>query len=418
MHANDTRPVALVNTTINVPTCLENYLANARRHGHLERVQLIVVGDRKTPPATAGFLEDLGRRYEEARVTYLDVPAQQELMRRWPALDLTVRYNCIQRRNVGYLRAALDGAEIVIAIDDDNFVTDDDYIGHHSAVGRWVDRPVVSHPSGWWNVCDRLVCDPPRRFYHRGYPKSRQTFERAEPMVIPGGVRVVVNAGLWLKNPDVDATANIEEPLNVVRMEPIGGSDSCALAAGTWSPFNSQNTAFAIETLPAMYLVVMHDMLRGYPVGRLDDIWMSYFVRAIADRLGDSIAYGPPLVVQDRNPHNFLVDLTQELGGYILTELLVDYLRDFDTDARDYGSAYLDLTYHLRDRSEADARLERPEKEYMRQMTVGMAAWHAAAVDAIRDGAASLCPSGLRTDSPERAERGWHAPLVLTETGS
>jgi hypothetical protein len=376
------RKVALVNTTIYVPRCLEHYLANAERHGHIDDVILIVVGDRKTPREAGEYLRDLGRRFP-AQVIYLDVEAQRAMLRRWPALDLTIRYNCIQRRNVGYLRAAMEGAGVIIAVDDDNFVTDEDYIGPHLSVGREVSAPVVRHASGWWNVCQRLVSDPPRRFYHRGYPKSRQDWSSNVPEIEIQTVRAVVNAGLWLKNPDVDATTNIEEPVNVVAMEPVAGSRTCALAPGTWCPFNSQNTAFDVATLPAMYLVVMLDALRGYRIGRLDDIWMSFFVRAIADQLGDSVLYGPPLVVQDRNPHNFLHDLAQELGGYIVTETLVEYLRDFRTGARDYNAAYLDLIYHIKDRAEEDRNLEAPEREYFRQMTLGMAAWQTAAADVL-----------------------------------
>lgn len=380
LFRDDRRRVALVTTTIHVPRCLEAYLANAERHGHAERVSVSVVGDRKTPAETAGFLQELGRRFPSS-IRYLDVPAQQALLRRWPALDLTLRYNCIQRRNVGYLQAALDGAEVLIAVDDDNFVTDEDYVGAHLAVGHEVCVPVVRHTSGWWNVCQRLTCDPPRRFYHRGYPKSRQDWKAEGHEIERQTVRSVVNAGLWLKNPDVDATTNIEEPVNVVGMAPVAGSRTCALARGTWCPFNSQNTAFDVSVLPAMYLVVMHDQLRGYRLDRLDDIWMSYFVRAVADQLGDHVLYGPPLVVQDRNPHNFLRDLTGELGGYLLTERLVEYLRGFKTASRTYLTAYLDLIYHLREAAEKDSALEVPEREYFRQMTLGMAAWQDAVAD-------------------------------------
>ncbi|HZT81427.1 MAG TPA: hypothetical protein VFA26_14450, partial [Gemmataceae bacterium] len=253
MHAPeptaDRRKVALVTTTIHVPRCLEAYLENADRHGHGEQVSVVVVGDRKTPAETADFLKELGRRHP-ARITYLGVEEQQKLLRRWPALDLTLRWNCIQRRNVGYLQAALDGAEVIVAVDDDNFVTEEDYVGTHLAVGREVRVPVVRHRSGWWNVCQRLISDPPRRFYHRGYPKSRQDWKAEGHEVERRVVRPVVNAGLWLKNPDVDATTNIEEPVNVVGMEPLAGSRACALAPGTWCPFNSQNTAFAVEALP------------------------------------------------------------------------------------------------------------------------------------------------------------------------
>jgi hypothetical protein len=194
-------------------------------------------------------------------------------------------------------------------------------------------------------------------------------------------VRPVVNAGLWLQSPDVDATANIEEPIRVIGMEPIAGDRTCALAAGTWCPFNSQNTAFDISVLPAMYLVVMLDTVRGYRIGRLDDIWMSYFVRAIADQLGDAVLYGPPLVAQHRNPHNFVRDLSEELTGYILTEKIIDYLREFRTNERTYLGAYLDLIYHLKDSTERDRELESPEREYLRSMALGMAAWQGAIAD-------------------------------------
>jgi hypothetical protein len=380
MPASDGRKVALVTTTIYVPKCLTAYVENAQKHGHSDNLSVIVVGDRKTPPETASFLEELGRQ-SAAKVKYLDVAAQKALLRRWPALDIVLRYNCIQRRNVGYLQAALDGAEVIVAADDDNFVTDEDYLGPHLRVGKPLKVPVVRHASGWWNVCQRLVCAPPRRFYHRGYPKSRQDFAPNPAQIETATVRPVVNAGLWLRNPDVDATANIEEPIHVVEMAPIGGDRTCALAPGTWCPFNSQNTAFDMATLPALYLVVMLDHLRGYRIGRLDDIWMSYFVRAIADQLGDVVLYGPPLVAQHRNPHNFTRDLAEELGGYILTEKIVEYLRTFRTGARDYLAGYLDLIYHLKDAAEADKDLEAPEREYFRQMAIGMAAWHAAVAD-------------------------------------
>ncbi|MHC4861536.1 MAG: hypothetical protein ACYTDY_15755, partial [Planctomycetota bacterium] len=199
---SDTRPTALVTTTIHVPECLDGYLENAERHGHAERLTVVVVGDRKTPPETGRYLEDLGRRFP-AEVVWLDVSAQRDYLHRWPALDLVVRYDCIQRRNVGYLWAAEHGAEVVISADDDNFVTEEDYVGAHLVVGRTVEVPAVSHPSGWWNVCERLRSDPPRRFYHRGYPRSLRTFEVGGHETSKQKVKVAVNAGLWLKVPDV-----------------------------------------------------------------------------------------------------------------------------------------------------------------------------------------------------------------------
>ncbi len=374
---DDQRSVAIVTTTIHVPHFLAGLLENARRHGHAEQLSLIVVGDRKTPQGVANYLDELSRRYD-VKGTYLDVPAQRRLLRRWPSLDLFLRYDCIQRRNVGYLQAGCDGAEVIISVDDDGQVTDDDFVGHHLVVGQDVELPVVTHPSGWWNVCQRLTSDPPRQFYHRGYPKSRQDWTPGGHTVETTRVRAVANAGLWLGIPDVDATAHLEEPIDVTAMDTVDGQRTCTLAPGTWSPASSLNMAFDVSLLPAMYVPVMLDPFRGYRIGRMDDIWMSYFLRAICDDRGESILYGPPLVRQERNPHDHVADLTQELPGYVLTERLVGYLRRFRTDARTHLDAYLDLIYHLRDSAEDDATLDQPQHEYMRQLTLGMAAWQAA----------------------------------------
>lgn len=376
----DRRRVALVTTTIHVPRLLGDMLENARRHGHLEQVGLVVVGDRKTPSEVGAYVADLGQSFG-IRAVYLDGASQQQLLCRWPMLDLFVRYNSIQRRNVGFLQAALDRAEVIVSVDDDNFVTDDDFIGHHLAAGREIEVPVVSHASGWWNVCQQLATDPPRRFYHRGYPKSLQNWQFGGEETAVRRVKAVVNAGLWRETPDVDATAHCEEPIQVVDLLPLAGHRSFALACGTWCPFNSQNTSLDASILPAAWLPVMHDPVKGYRIDRFDDIWMSYFVRAIGDGRGETVAYGPPMVRQTRNPHNYVNDLAGELAGYLLTEWLVVQLRAFRTAAADWADAYLDLIYFLRDRSERDAKLEEAHREYLRLLLLGMAAW----LDAIRD---------------------------------
>jgi hypothetical protein len=73
--------------------------------------------------------------------------------------------------------------------------------------------------------------------------------------------------------------------------------------------------------------------------------------------------------------------LSEELAGYVITEKIVEYLRAFRTSERTYMGAYLDLIYHLKDFAETDRELESPEREYLRSMTLGMAAWHGAIAD-------------------------------------
>ncbi len=379
-RSDDRRHVALVTTTIRVPRFLDELLQNAQTFGHAEQLSVVVVGDRKTPAEAAEFLVGLDRRYP-VRVTYLDLGAQRHLLRRWPSLDLFLRYDSIQRRNVGYLQAAIDGAEVLVSVDDDARISGDDFIGEHLAVGRDVEVPVVGDASGWFNVCRRLQSDSPRTFYPRGYPKSQQTDQTGPCEVATANVRAVANSGLWLQTPDVDASTHLEGPICVTGLEPIEGRRSSALAAGTWCPMSSLNAAFDVAALPAIYLPVMHDLIDGVRIGRMDDVWMSYFLRAIADRLGHTVLFGPPLVVQERNPHDYRADLEQERPGYVLTERLVEYLREFDSAETTYAAGYLDLIYHVRESSEADGELSDAQREYLRHLTIGMSAWHAAAAD-------------------------------------
>lgn len=371
----DARRVAVVTTTIRVPEFLEPLIDAARRAGQLPRLEVIVVGDRRTPAATQTYLADLARR-AEVDVRYLGPGEQTALLRPFPALEMLLRWDCVQRRNVGWLQAAIDRADVIVSIDDDNHPLDDGFLAAHQIVGRRVELPVVSHPSGWWNVGERFVCEPPRRFYLRGFPKSRQDWRFGGARVERRVVKVAVNAGLWLGTPDVDATAQIEQPIDATRVEPVDGDDRCALAPGTWCPINTQNTAFDAALLPAMYLPVMLEPVHGYRIDRADDIWMGYFLRTIADQRGESVVYGPPWVRQRRNPHDHLADLEHELPTYRLTERLAGYLREFRAAAPDYHDAYGQLIRYLRRAYDADASLPEGERECFRQLTIGMAIWH------------------------------------------
>ena len=88
---------------------------------------------------------------------------------------------------------------------------------------------------------------------------------------------------------------------------------------GTWGPFNSQATAIRGDLAPAFFM---------WPgVGRYDDIWASYLMRAIMDVRNDVVAYGEPLVRQVRNEHDLFKDLEAELFGMRHTEALVKVLR-------------------------------------------------------------------------------------------
>lgn len=365
---------AIVLTTINVPRVLENYIDNCNKYDHKD-VAFIVVGDRKSPSETASYLASL-QGYE---IIYLGIEEQKEWLKKIPAFRDYLPYDSVQRRNIGYLYAGRIGADVIISIDDDNIpLPEYDYIGEHSIVGKTIECESVSSSNGWFNTCSLLEAEPPHRFYHRGFPISKRwipeklSYQREER-------RVVVNAGLWLTDPDVDTITRLEEPFSVV-----GVKDPYArllLSKGTMSPFNSQNTAFSIDLLPCLYLITFRantkgGVLRGNNNFRYDDIWMSYFAKIIIDHMGDAVCIGTPHIEQKRNKHNYLLDLWKELMPMEITDKLVDTFSDIELTKKSYYESYRELIDQIRLKVVMRYDLfDKDQQALLWNMTEGMSLW-------------------------------------------
>jgi hypothetical protein len=363
---------AIVITTIHVPHFIHDYLENFRRNGRGGRadVEFIIIADVNTPPEAEAYCRSLGDR-----IDYWSPARQRDFLREFPRLDALLPWRSIQRRNLGYLVAWRRGADVMISMDDDNFLHEPDHLAGHQLVGETAQVRCVRSDTGWWNVCSLLATEPPRRFYHRGYPLSR----RWQPSQVSWHARtgrVAVNAGLWLGDPDVDTITRMEEPFQVTGMVDAG---PVGLDAGTWSPFNSQNTAVIRDLLPFLYLIVGGNALQGHRSRftnfRYDDIWMSYLARPALDRMGDIITFGPPLVIQRRNRHDLLVDLDSELIPMLLTEHLVEMLATISLSATSYLALYIELIDALRAEVSRRPSLDDRERGFFAEVLDGMAIW-------------------------------------------
>ena len=360
--------ITIVTTTINKPVLLDDYCRNAKKFNH-QKVNFIVIGDKKTPATVGHFCAELERKYGYT-VEYLGIADQISFLDDFKELREHLPYNSIQRRNIGILKAYLDGAETIITIDDDNFVkAEDDFIGQHSIVGHQQKITAVSSSSGWFNVCKLLKEERGLPFYHRGFPiQKRSLTDTATSHDQKRIGKVVVNAGLWLDAPDIDAITWLAMPVKAVGITdeyPRG----MALEIGTWSPFNSQNTALAREVVPAYFL--------SPHLGRYDDIWASYIVKRIADHLGDYIHYGYPLVTQERNYHDYLNDLKKEQFGMELSDNFVDGLRMMNFSGRNYQECFVEVIDWLSDWMDQNELLKKnePYREQVSQMITGMKIW-------------------------------------------
>jgi hypothetical protein len=361
--------MTLVLTTIHVPQLLEGYAANFERHGHLQDVSALIIGDLKTPHAAVSDLAG-SLRHKGFDVRYVGVEDQERYLDRFPRLKPLIPFNSDNRRNIGHLMAAEQAADIIVAVDDDNFVGADDWYAGHSLVGSTTSLPTVACPGGWFNPCRLMDLEPPVVNYARGYPYAKRHRPDEGTYSITTG-RVVLNGGLWLNDPDVDSLTRLSVPARAVRVN----QPRVMLAPGTWAPINTQNTAFHRDLLPAFYFVPVGARVGGIAVERYGDIWAGFFARKLIDHVGDRISFGLPACDHRRNAHDLLGDLELEFWSVILTDVLAERLRGWGLTSSGYHDGYLELADHLEAADWPHPRMAGEFKTFFGRMARAMRVW-------------------------------------------
>lgn len=263
----------IVTTTINAPTeAIEKFDA-------LDDWLLVVIGDKKTPTS-----------YRLSRGTYV-APDEQEKYDK--LLSDAIGWNCIQRRNFGLLWAYDMGADVIALVDDDNIPHED--WGKSLLVGKKLE---TRHYDTDLPAFDPVGATNHKEIWHRGFPLQLLP-KRDYSQVTEAAVAPDVQADFWDGDPDIDAVCRMEHAPEC-KFDP-----ACfPITSGKLSPFNSQNTFLTREVLKDYFL---------FPhVGRMDDIWASYYVES----KGYKVVYGKASVYQQRNGHDLVRDMREEYLGY------------------------------------------------------------------------------------------------------
>ena len=352
---------AIVTTTIHVPTNLEAYANDIHENGP-EDTEIIIAGDSNTDPACEAWCNDRGFYYMSpaTQIKWLRENGYEEYEKFLP-------WKSVQRRNVAILSAYHNGAEIIVTIDDDNLWEGDGYFKQHG-IGTTAERGVISSSSGWFNVCGYLAEMLWRKFYPRGFSFNARSVFPGEKWTRETG-RIVVNAGLWLGDPDIDAVTRIALRPNVISAKNVG---TTVLANGTKCPFNSQNTALHRDVIPAYCLAT--------GVGRYDDIIASYVVTRIAHHLGDYISFGRPIVRQVRNHHDLYSDLDDELLGMRLIDRIVDWLYAIPLTGKNYKECIAELIPEFEQKINAwfiDEPVPNDQQQFLRSIVTNYQHWMA-----------------------------------------
>ncbi len=263
----------IVTTTINPPTeAIEKFHS-------LPDWDLVVVGDKKTPSG-----------YRLRRGIYVP-PEEQEKYD--PALSAAIGWNCIQRRNFGFLWAKDLKADVVAVVDDDNIPLEG--WGENLLVGCEVE---VNYYETDLPAFDPVGATNHRHLWHRGFPLQllpKRDYMRKTRKT----VRVDIQADFWNGDPDVDAVCRMEHA-----PECTFDSDCFPMASNKPGPFGSQNT-FVSGACLRDYFMFPH-------VGRMDDIWAAYYLQA----QGRRAVWNRASVYQRRNVHDLVRDMKDEYIGY------------------------------------------------------------------------------------------------------
>lgn len=362
---------ALVLTTIFDPVILDVYRRNLEHFGHLDDVEVIVIPDRKTPGAA--FETCAGQERRGLKVTCPTLEQQDCYLRQIGLDPGLIPYNSDNRRNVGFLMALQHQPDFLISIDDDNYCTDgEDYFGAHAdALCNQREHTIARSETKFLNICDLLEIDS-APVYPRGYPYYGR-HQKIAPHTFKGSANVMINAGLWLHDTDVDAMTWLSLRPSVRSFK----NESLVLDADTWSPVNSQNTALRRELIPAYYFIRM-----GYPIGgaivdRYGDIFSGYFALACAKHLGGTARFGTPVADHRRNSHNYLKDASAEWPAILMLEDVLAWLADAQLSGSTCAETYLSLSHGL---EEAVEKFHGPawtdaSRGYFHQMAYLMRVW-------------------------------------------
>lgn len=334
---------ALVLTTIFESEILDVYWKNFQRYGHLDRVKVFVIPDRKTPQSV--YTGAAAFRERGLNVVCPTLEEQEAYLSKLGMLPSLVPFNSDNRRNVGFLMALESGIDFMASIDDDNFcLPDSDFLTEHSVVcGPSSEITLTESKSGWINICEMLDLEPANKVFPRGFPYCRRQPNDLSTHQETGLIRM--NAGLWLAEPDLDATTWLAAPVKATAMN----RESIVLSGTTWSPINTQNTGIHRDAIAAYYYFPMGYAMGGVSIDRYGDIFSGYFVQSCLRHMGHRIRVGSPLAEHRRNSHNFIRDCTQEMPCAWLLEDLAPWLREVKLSGSNYFDTYDALSMALED---------------------------------------------------------------------
>ena len=287
----------IITTTINEPT---EATVKFCKIADKKDFTFVIIGDTKTPHQSYQNIVDVYNN-----VVYLTPEQQDEL---YPDLSKIIGWKTIQRRNIGFVYAYQNGADIVATVDDDNIPYDS--WGDNILLGQEIEIDEFENLS--CPYFDAISTTEHNDLWHRGFPIEH--LQVKNNIEYKGKVKItpLVQAEFWDGDPDIDAICRLSKK-PIVKFKPFEPFTTKQL-----TPFNSQNT-FLHRSVLKHYSVFPY-------TGRMDDIWGSYVMQ---HHFPNSVIFAKASVYQARNPQDLVRNLENEVIGYRNTLQLLDNIKDY-----------------------------------------------------------------------------------------
>jgi hypothetical protein len=329
--------VCVVVPTIRNPDCVRDYAENAREHGHLDRLYVVLVTEDFCDAAAMREMLD----EEGLSGAVFDGTAREQWFRDHGIEGYAglIPEASHAQTSFGLLYAWDRGFEYGLFLDDDTRPHPEfDFFGGHLAnLAHEGPVEVRSSDEQWVNVLDGVA-----DLYPRGYPYGAmdETTERRTERVGD----VAVSQGLWTAVPDLDAVRILMDgdlrgqATTLLERGDYGPDPDFVTAPGNYLTVCSMNLAFRREVIPAFYQLPMDD--NPWDVGRFDDIWSGVFLKRACDVLDRAVLSGTPLCVHEKAPRSTFGDLTAEAPALELNEHLWEVVDDAGGDADTFRGVF------------------------------------------------------------------------------
>ncbi|MCH9664421.1 MAG: STELLO glycosyltransferase family protein [Gammaproteobacteria bacterium] len=269
----------IVITSIFAPT------EGVRKFAEKSDYNLLVVGDKKSPT-----------NWESPGVSFISLEEQMQGLGRFAEL---MPLNCYARKNLGYVKAIQDGAQVIVDTDDDNIPYGDwafpEFTGEYDS---------LSDDLGMVNIYQLFS---KQKIWPRGLELNLiNTDFGLDGKLSKSQAQVGIWQGLADKDPDVDAIYRLtsDEECTFDKRAPV------VLGKGTLCPYNSQNTTTLKELFPLLYLPFTVSF-------RYTDILRSWVAQPIMWAHGYKLGFTEASVYQERNAHDYVEDFKSEISMYV-----------------------------------------------------------------------------------------------------